>query len=169
MQQGSAQEPDVETVHPSPAPAAARPYRPTPVEGSGIDARSAPTPKQKAEQQILSNAGAPGSAQGRIALLQSALACELPKFVVEGVLENPTLANVKDPAATKVHGVELLKLLTMDPGYGLKFKLILDELPAWKKYKSQDHSLFITGAEQKADYFLTDGDNKEPAKLLTEG
>lgn len=169
VQQGSAQEPDVETVHPSPAPAAARPYRPTPVEGSGIDARSAPTPKQKAEQQILSNAGAPGSAQGRIALLQSALACELPKFVVEGVLENPTLANVKDPAATKVHGVELLKLLTMDPGYGLKFKLILDELPAWKKYKSQDHSLFITGAEQKADYFLTDGDNKEPAKLLTEG
>jgi hypothetical protein len=55
----------------------------------------------------------------------------------------------------------------MDPGYGLKFRLILDEIPAWKKYKSQDHSLFITGSEQKADYFLTDGD-KEPAKLLTE-
>jgi hypothetical protein len=143
-------------------------YRPTPIEGSGIDARSSITPKQKAEQQILSSAGAPGSAQGRVALLESALVCELPKFLVEQVLENPSLPKVKDPAAAKVHSVELLKLLTMDPGYGLKFQLILKEIPAWKKYKSQDHSLFITGAEQKADYFLTDGD-KEPAKRLTEG
>ena len=152
---------------PSSVPAPVPQYRPTPIEGTGIDARSEETPKQKAEQQILSSAGAPGSAQGRVALLESALACELSKFLVEDVLENETLNNVKDPAAAKVHTVELLKLLTMDPGYGLKFKLILDEIPAWKKYKSQDHSLFITGSEQKADYFLTDGD-KEPAKLLTE-
>lgn len=158
----------METVSSSPTPTSQpRPYRPTPVEGIGIDARSTETPKQKAEQQILSFAGAPGSAQGRVALLQSALQCELPRFVVDDVLENPLLANVKDPAAAKVHAIELLKLLTMDPGYGLKFKLILDELPAWKKYKSQDHSLFITGAEQKTDYFLTDGD-KETTKLLTE-
>jgi hypothetical protein len=150
------------------SPAPTPQYRPTPIEGSGIDARSSITPKQKAEQQILSSAGAPGSAQGRIALLQLALVCELPKVLVEQVLENPSLPKVKDPAATKVHSIELLKLLTMDPGYGLKFQLILKEIPAWKKYKSQDHSLFITGAEQKADYFLTDGD-KEPAKLLKEG
>ena len=149
------------------APAPATQYRPTPIEGSGIDARSTITPKQAAEQQMLCTAGAPGSAQGRIALLQSALACKLCKFLVEGVLENPGLSSIKDPAAAKVHSVELLKLLTMDPGYGLKFKLILDDMPAWKKYKSQDHSLFITGAEQKADYFLTDGD-KEATKLLTE-
>jgi hypothetical protein len=67
------------------------------------------SPMQKAEQQILSSAGAPGSAQGRVALLQSALMCELPKFLVEGVLENPSLSTVKDPAAAKVHSVELLK------------------------------------------------------------
>ena len=84
--------PIVETVTPSGnEPAPARQYRPTPIEGTGIDARSEVNPKQKAEQQILSSAGAPGSAQGRIALLQSALACELPKFLVEHVLENATL------------------------------------------------------------------------------
>lgn len=164
----SVQTPLVETVQPELEPAPVPQYRPTPVEGTGIDARSEVTPKQKAEQQILSSAGAPGSGQGRVALLQSALVCELPKFLVDDVLENSSLPTVKDPAAAKVHSVELLKLLTMDPGYGLKFKLILDKIPAWKKYKSQDHSLFITGSEQKADYFLTDGD-KEPAKLLTDG
>jgi hypothetical protein len=162
---------DVQQVAGQPMASSSAPtpqYRPTPIEGSGIDARSSISPEQKAEQQKLSSAGAPGSAQGRIALLESALVCELPKVLVEQVLENSSLTKVKDPAAAKVHSVELLKLLTMDPGYGLKFQLILKGIPAWKKYKSQDHSLFITGAEQKADYFLTDGD-KEPAKLLTEG
>lgn len=162
---GMQQLPGVEVSSAAQTPA--RPYRPTPVEGSGIDARSFISPTQKAEQQIMSNAGAPGSAQGRIALLQSALMCELPKFLLGDVLENPSLAKVKDPAAAKVHSVELLKLLTEDPGYGLKFQLVLQEIPAWKKYKSQDHSLFITGFEQKSDYFLIEGD-KEPTKLLTE-
>jgi hypothetical protein len=101
--------------------------------------------------------------------LQSALNCKLAEFIVNDVLENSSLSHVKDPAATKVHAVELLKLLTMDPGYGLKFMLILDSIPAWKKYKSQDHSLFITGTEQRTDYFLTDGSGREPTKLLTEG
>jgi hypothetical protein len=44
-----------------------------------------------------------------------------------------------------------------DPAFGMKFQMILDGIPDWKKYKAQDHSLFITGPEQKADYFLTDG------------
>jgi hypothetical protein len=164
--QGDTQHVAGQPVASSPAPTPQ--YLPTPIAGNGIDARSSMSPMQKAEQQILSSAGAPGSAQGRVALLQSALVCELPKFLVEGVLENPSLSTVKDPAAAKVHSVELLKLLTLDPGYGLKIQLILKEIPAWKKYKSQDHSLFITGAEQKTDYFLTDGE-KEPAKLLTDG
>lgn len=138
------------------------------MEGSGIDARAKPDPKMQAEQMAVSSGGAPGAADGRIALLQAALVNELPKFLLEGVLENPTLTKVKDPAATKVHSVELLKLLTMDPGYGMKFSLLLDEIPAWKNYKSQDHSLFITGSEQKADYFLTDGSSGEATKLLTQ-
>ena len=143
--------------------------KPEAVEGSGIDARTETDPAVVAEQQIVSSGGAPGSAQGRAALLQSALNCRLPEFLLEGVLENPSLATVKDPAAAKVHAVNLLKLLTKDPGYGLKFKLVLDDIPAWSKYKSQDHSLFITGTEQKTDYFLTDGTNGEPTKLLTQG
>jgi len=140
---------------------------PIPVEGVGIDARSQPDPVVTAEQQTLSVAAAPGAAQGRVALLQQALRWDLCKFLVMDVLENPTLGKVKDPASTKVHAVELLQLLTMDPGYGAKFTLILEEIPAWKKYKSQDHSLFITGAEQRTDYFLTDGRGGEATKLLT--
>ena len=140
----------------------------TVTEGDGIDARTKTSPKQEAEQRATTVPGAPGAADGRVALLQSALVCELTKFLVDDVLENPTLKQIKDPAAAKVHAVELVKLLTEDPGYGMKFQMVLDELPAWKKYKSQDHSLFITGPEQKSDYFLTDGSNGEPTKLLTQ-
>jgi hypothetical protein len=139
-----------------------------PTEGTGVDARTKVNPKEEAEKQISATDGAPGAADGRVALLQSALICQLPQFLVDDVLVNPTLAMVKDPAAAKVHSVELLKLLTEDPGYGMKFRLMLDDLPAWKKYKSQDHSLFITGPEQKSDYFLTDGTSGEPKKLLTQ-
>jgi len=140
-------------------------------EGSGIDARTQDlSPSVKAAQAAETVPGAPGCADGRRALLESALRCDLPKYLIESVLENPKLSKVKDPAAAKVHVVELLKLLTQDPGYGLKFQIILEQLPPWKKYVSQDHSLFITGHEQKADYFLTDGSSSmEAKKLLTEG
>ncbi|CAJ1946333.1 unnamed protein product [Cylindrotheca closterium] len=140
--------------------------QPPQTEGAGIDARTEVDPKEVAEQKTQTEAGAPGAADGRLPLLQSALTCELPRFLVEGVLENAALSSIKDPAAGKVHTVELLKLLTQDPGYGLKFQMILDEIPAWKKYKKQDHSLFITNTEKPmVDYFLTDGSNG-PTKLL---
>lgn len=155
----------VETVDAGPAQHAGTPSQP--IEGAGIDARTATDPKVIAEQQTVSAGGAPGAAQGRISLIQSALACKLAEFLLNDVLENTTLSSIKDPASAKVHVVDLLKLLTMDPAYGMKFQLILDEQPAWKKYKSQDHSLFITGTEQKADYFLTDG-SSGPTMLLTE-
>jgi hypothetical protein len=138
-------------------------------EGTGVDARTTLDPKEEAERNTKMSPGAPGAAEGRLALLQSALVCDLPKFLLETVLESSTLPNVKDPAAVKVHAVELLKLLTTDPGYGMKFQIVLDQIPSWKKYKSQDHSLFITGPEQKADYFLTDGGTGEAKKMLTQG
>ena len=139
-------------------------------EGTGIDARAKPDPAVEASQRAATSAGAPGCAAGRKALLESALRCGLATFLVQSVLENSTLSKIKDPAAAKVHAVELLKLLTKDPGYGLKFKQILDDLPEWKKYVSQDHSLFITGPEQKSDYFLSLTDGKsEPTKFLTQG
>ena len=138
-------------------------------QGTGIDARTKVDPKEEAEKMMTTVPGAPGAADGRVALLQSALVCELPKFLVEGVLENSSLADVKDPAAVKVHSVGILKLLIADPGYGMKFQMILDDIPSWKKYKSQDHSLFITGHEQKTDYFLTDGSSGDGRKMLTNG
>jgi hypothetical protein len=148
----------------------AQPVQPAPVaEGAGIDGRTKADPKVEAEKRADTVQGAPGAADGRVALLQSALQCKLPHFLVDDVLENSSLSKVKDPAAAKVHSVELLKLLVDDPAFGMKFQMILDGIPAWKKYKAQDHSLFITGPEQKADYFLTDGSSGEPKKLLTEG
>lgn len=82
------------------------------------------------------------------------------------MLENPTAGGVMDQSSLKVHTVDLLKLLIKDPGFGDLFKLTLDQIPAWAKYSTQNHSLFITGSEQKSDYFLTDGGAKE-RKLLT--
>jgi hypothetical protein len=160
--------PFVETV-PEPVPVPERQYRPTPMEGSGIDARTPADPKVAAEQQATASVGAPGCARGRVALLQQALACKLCEFLINDVLESTDLPNVRDPAAAKVHSIDLLKLLRKDPGFGPTFKLILDDIPAWKKYKSQDHSLLITGHKQKADYFLTDGGSGKEMKLLTEG
>lgn len=138
-------------------------------EGTGVDARTAPEPSVEAAKMAATAEGAPGCAEGRRALLESAIVCDLPRFLVESVLENQNLSRVKDPASVKVHAVELLKLLLVDPGYGMKFQLIMENIPAWKKYVSQDHSLFITGPEQKTDYFLTDGGSSDPKKLLTQG
>uniref|UniRef100_A0A6U9WK67 Uncharacterized protein n=1 Tax=Pseudo-nitzschia australis TaxID=44445 RepID=A0A6U9WK67_9STRA len=140
-------------------------------EGHSIDARTeAVSPSVKAAKAAETVQGAPNSADGRRALLESALRCDLPKYLIESILENPNLFKVKDPASVKVHVIELLKLLTQDPGYGLKFQLVLKNMPAWKKYVSQDHSLFITGHEQKTDYFLTDGTSSMASKrLLTDG
>lgn len=144
-------------------------YKPSAMAGMGIDARTQQDPRQSAEQKVMYSSGAPGALEGRDSLLQQAIACHLCAFLVDGVLENSTLAEVRDPAAAKVHSIELLKFLTKDPGYGQMFKLILEDLPAWKKYKSQDHSLLITGYEQRADYFLTDGNSGRPKKMITQG
>jgi hypothetical protein len=139
------------------------------MEGGGIDARTPVDPIVTAEQKSASTAAAPGAARGRLNLIQQALHCRLCDYLVDSFLENETLSTVKDPTAAKVHAIALLKLLTNDPGYGMKFKLVLDEIPAWKKYKSQDHSLFITSAE-RTDYFLTDGgtSSSTDTKLLTQ-
>lgn len=140
---------------------------PTAVEGAGVDARTPEDPNIVAERQATTTSGAPGSAHGRVSLLQQAIACNLCEFLVDKVLENSALSSIRDPSAAKVHSIEILKMLSKDPGYGPKFKMILDGLPAWKKYKTQDHSLLITGHEQKADYFLTNGSSTE-TKMLTE-
>ena len=141
-----------------------QPEMPTSMTASSIiDATSsAPTIEESTEEGM----GAPESAFGRVALLNSALSCNLPGFLVDQVLENSALPSIKDPTGAKVHAVSLLKMLAADPAYGTKISHMLDNLEAWKKYKSQDHSLFITGAEQKADYFLLDQDHSSK-KLLT--
>ena len=136
--------------------------------GTGIDARSPVDPAQTAEERAVSSDGAPGAACGRITLLHQALACRLCQFLVNDFLENVSLEEIKDPSAGKVHAVDLLKLLTMDPGYGMKFKLILKDIPAWSKYKSQDHSLLLATATRTAG-LLTAGEQADPNLLLAEG
>jgi hypothetical protein len=121
-----------------------------------------------AEQRALSTDGASGAANSRVALLHQALACQLCQFLVNDFLENMSLPEIKDPAAGKVNAIRLLKLLTMDPGYGMKFKLILKDLPAWSKYKSQDHSLLLA-TSKRTDYFLTAGEQANATLLLTGG
>ena len=149
---------------PAPAPAQLQPEMPTPMTGSSIidTASSAPKIEESTEERM----GAPGSVVGRVALLNSALSCNLPGFLVDQVLENSALPSIKDPTGAKVHAVSLLKMLAADPAYGTKISHMLDNLEGWKKYKSQDHSLFITGAEQKVDYFLLDQGHSSK-KLLT--
>lgn len=78
-------------------------------------------------------AGAPNSAKGRYILLDSALECELPQFLVINILENPRLEfAVKDKKSTESHVMELLQLLLKDPGYGLKFRIVLESIPTWR-------------------------------------
>lgn len=162
-------QPIVETVGEAVTSTAPVPqYRPSAVEGTGIDARSLKNPMVAAEERAFSSTGAPGALQGRVALLQQALACDLCEFLVDKVLENPDLPKVRDPAATKVHAIALLKALCSDPGYGPKFKLILGALPTWSKYKSQDHSLLISRQDRSENFYLTDGSIGD-RKMLMDG
>ena len=160
--QAQAQIPLVASVPAPPAP-------PPAPAGGGFGARMSDNPTIAAEQMTVALSGAPGSARGRAALLTSALHCNLPRFLVLEVLENPALEEaVADPAAARVRSIGLLKLLIQDPAYGMKFGLILDGIPEWGKYRDQDHSLFITKKEQGADYYLTDGAASSDVRLLTD-
>jgi len=133
-----------------------------------INARPPMEPNAVAEQRMKSVDGAPNSARGRNALLDSALKCCLAHFLVNDVLENSGLENVKDAGAVKVHSVELLQLLLKDPGYGMKFDLILNEIPNFAKYSAQDHGLFSSDLERNVDYLLTNSEN-EDMKMLKNG
>jgi hypothetical protein len=146
-------------------------YKPAPLmkDQGVIDARSNTDPKIIAEQQQVLIGGAPNSANGRKSWLQQAIATNLCSFLIHDVLEHPALQQLHDPISAKVHSIALIKLLTQDPGYGYQFQLFLKDIPAWKKYQSQDHSLLITGHIQRSDYFLTDGGSGSLSnKLLTE-
>lgn len=161
----------VETVSPEADETTTMPHQS--MAGSGIDARSPTDPSVTAEQRALSleggGASLDASNNGRMALLHQALACHLCQFLVNDFLENVSLPEIKDPAGGKVHAISLLKLLTTDPGYGLKFKLILQDIPAWsEKYKSQDHSLLLA-TSKRTDYFLTAGEQENPTLMLTGG
>ena len=134
------------------------------VTGEVIHARSPADPSIIADEQMKTVAGAPNSARGRSVLLASALRCGLPQFLVDTVLENCNLGQVRDVGAVKMHAVELLQLLLKDPGYGMKFELVLDAVPSWQKYKSQDHALFSSDLEGNGCNLLTGGSD---TKMLT--
>jgi len=92
------------------------------------------------------------SEKERETLILSAIKCKLPEFLILEVLENPSLKYVREPSCVQVHVVELLHLFLKDPFYGSKFKMILDAIPTWKKYKSRDFSSFISSTENISEY-----------------
>lgn len=95
-------------------------------------------PKVLATERMNSSDGAPGSAKGRKKFLSSVLSCGLLQFLIDDVLENPTLDDdVDEPESVKEYAVEILNLLLMDPGYGLMFYLVLNSLANFEKYKDK--------------------------------
>ncbi len=90
-------------------------------------------PNKVAEEKIKTSPGAPGCAKGRDALLSSILSCGFIEFLVKEVLVESSLVSVKESENVKVQAEEIMKLLMMDPGYGLKFQLILNELEYYPK------------------------------------
>ena len=146
-----------------------RPLRLPPPRGGGFGARMSDNPTIAAEQMTVALSGAPGSARGRAALLTSALHCNLPRFLVLEVLENPALEEaVADPAAARVRSIGLLKLLIQDPAYGMKFGLILDGIPEWGKYRIRTTRSSSQRRSRGADYYLTDGAASSDVRLLTD-
>lgn len=96
-----------------------------------------PTPTMIADDRMKTTDGAPNSARGRKVLLDSALACGLPQFLINSILENPNINSIKDPSTAKAHSVELLHLMLKDPGYGMQFELVIDAISTGNKYKPQ--------------------------------
>merc|ERR1739844_432511 len=97
-------------------------------QGTIIRPPAVSDPNAIADQRINQIDGSPNSAKGRRSLLDAALNCGLPQFLVDDVLENVTLDEVKNSGSVKFHTIQLLKLLLRDPGYGMKFQIILDGL-----------------------------------------
>lgn len=94
-------------------------------------------PHSIAEEKRKKIAGAKGSAKKRTVLLDSAIKCRLPSFIVINVLDKEIWEGVTNPKKTKDFAVSLLNLLLKDPGYGPTFKLILDECPTWEKHRQR--------------------------------
>ena len=92
-------------------------------------------PKKVAKEKMKSIDGAPNCAKGRKIFLDSVLSCGLIPFLVDNILEHPSRQDILDEDATKLHVIEIIDLLSKDPGYGLMFHIILDALPNWSKYK----------------------------------
>lgn len=106
-------------------------------------------PRKIAEERISSSNGAPGSANGRSILLSCVLKCELVPFLINHVLENRASTKVGENIIAsdddenkeaiplvKAHAAEIIKVLLMDPGYGLMFRLVVDSIPGGEKYST---------------------------------
>jgi hypothetical protein len=92
-------------------------------------------PHQIAEEKRKHVPGAKGSAKNRAVLLDSAVKCRLPSFIVINILDNEVWKGVMNPTRTRFYAISLLNLLLKDPGYGSTFKLMLDECPTWAKHR----------------------------------
>jgi hypothetical protein len=92
-------------------------------------------PHQIAEEKRKHVPGAKGSAKKRTVLLDSAVKCRLPSFIVINILDNEVWEGVMNPTRTRFYAISLLNLLLKDPGYGSTFKLMLEECPTWAKHR----------------------------------
>jgi hypothetical protein len=96
---------------------------------------------------------------------------------------------VIDASQTKVHAIQILKIMSSDIQHGPAVSEVLDKIPGWdryctlyialsirplirpcirpRRYKLQKHDLFVTKNE-KVDYFLADSSNSG-FKMITGG
>jgi hypothetical protein len=93
-----------------------------------------------AEEKRKQTVGAKGCAKNRTVLLDSAIKCRLPSFLVVNVLDKEIWEGVTNPSKTKSCAISLLNLLLRDPGYGSTFQLMLDECPTWNKHRQRRDS-----------------------------
>jgi DnaJ family protein C protein 13 len=97
-------------------------------------------------------------------LVPHALSLNMIPFLMH-VLEEADLSNVVDASGTKVHAIQILKIMTQDANHGQQAEVVLESMPGWERYKHQKHDLFVTQNE-KIDYFLADSTNSG-FKMLT--
>lgn len=80
--------------------------------------------------------------------VQSALAANLPNFLLDNVLgaSKEALRDVASPSALKIHTVDLLKAIVAadSEGDAAALQALLSVHPSWNEYKDQSHDLFIT-------------------------
>jgi hypothetical protein len=87
-------------------------------------------------------------------LTRDAIRVKLPEFILNHVLGSD-LANVRNAAALRVYCVDALKSMCEAEESTEYLLQLLDSHKAWSKYKSQNHSLYLTVRSSYTSLFIT--------------